>query len=141
MNRTIRALGCALIITGALLTLTGCPGDLPQSEPISTTAAAPTITAQESATGDEVMKNSTTLLQKKLGVSESRAQDALETMTQAGISPELKKVRLLSKSPGITALVTDSRGDAYYLAFGGLDYLELIRRGSAGGEIIYGVIQ
>ena len=87
------------------------------------------------------MKNSAVLLQKELHISESRAQGAMETMTQAGVDPDLKKVKLVSKTPSIKALVTDSKGNTYYLAFGGLDFLELIRRDSADGEIIYGMIQ
>ncbi len=129
---------CCLLLISLMLLFVGCSDNAQAEQPAPTTT---TESAQEWSTEDEVMKNSAVLLQKELHISESRAQGVMETMTQAGVDPDLKKVKLVSKTPGIKALATDSKGNTYYLAFGGLDFLELIRRDSADGEIIYGMIQ
>lgn len=137
MRRRCYVRCCLLLISLALL-FAGCSDNVQAEQPAPTTT---TESAQEWSTGDDVMKNSAVLLQEELHISESRAQGAMETMTQAGVDPDLKKVEPVSKTPGIKALVTDSKGNTYYLSFGGLDFLELIRRDSADGEIIYGMIQ
>jgi len=135
MRRLCYVCCCLLLINLALL-FAGCSDNAQAEQPAPTTESA-----QEWSTGDDVMESSAVLLQKELYISESRAHGAMKTMTQAGVDPDLKKVKLVSKTSGIKALVTDSKGNTYYLAFGGLDFLELIRRDSADGEIIYGMIQ
>lgn len=91
--------------------------------------------------GKSEMKNSAEMLRDKLKISEARANGTMEILTQSGVSPQLKKVKLISDKQGIEAIVTDKSGNSYYLAFDGMEFLELVRKDSAQGEIVYGILQ
>ena len=64
------------------------------------------------------------------------AQGTVETLVDLGASA-LEAVELVSNKTGIVLRAEDEDGQVYYLGFGGLGYLEIIRKDSTNGEIIY----
>lgn len=64
------------------------------------------------------------------------AQGAMETLYESGAA-EVTTAELVSENYGVTLKVTDVNGKVYYLGFGGSGYLEIIRKDSENGEILY----
>ena len=67
------------------------------------------------------------------------AQGAMETLYESGAA-EVTTAELVSENYGVTLKVTDVNGKVYYLGFGGSGYLEIIRKDSENGEILYAPI-
>ena len=67
------------------------------------------------------------------------AQGAVETLYDVG-AERVETVELVSENHGVTLKVTDVNGKVYYLGFGGAGYLEMIRKNSPDGEILYAPI-
>ena len=91
--------------------------------------------------GEDEMNNSVDLLCSNLKISEARAKGAVEILMQSGVSSQLKKVKIINNKQGIETIVTDKDGKKYYLSFDEMGFLELVRRDSAQGEIVFGIVQ
>lgn len=72
-------------------------------------------------------------------LSQDSAQGAMETLYESGAA-EVTTAELVSENYGVTLKVTDVSGKVYYLGFGGSGYLEIIRKDSENGEILYAPI-
>lgn len=72
-------------------------------------------------------------------LSQDSAQGAVETLYESGAA-EVTTAELVSENHGVTLKVTDMNGEVYYLGFGGAGYLEMIRKDSPDGEILYASI-
>lgn len=72
-------------------------------------------------------------------LSQDSAQGAMETLYESGAA-EVTTAELVSENYGVTLKVTDMNGKVYYLGFGGSGYLEIIRKDSENGEILYAPI-
>ena len=72
-------------------------------------------------------------------LSQDSAQGAVETLYDVG-AERVKTAELVSENHGVTLKVTDVNGKVYYLGFGGSGYLEIIRKDSTNGEILYAPI-
>lgn len=93
------------------------------------------------ATKKEKMRNSIDMLCSNLKISEARAKGTMEILVQSGVSPRLEAVKISNDKQGIEAIVTDDNGKDFYLSFDETGFLELVRRDSAQGEIIFGIIE
>lgn len=71
-------------------------------------------------------------------IGKSGAQGAVERLHEIGAS-DVQKASLISKEKGITLKVQDADGSVYYLGFGDLGYLEIIRKDAKDGKILYAV--
>lgn len=96
---------------------------------------------QNNYKGKDDMKNDVDLLCDKLKISEERAKGAIEILMQSGVSSQIKKVKLIDNKQGIEAIVTDKNGNKFYLSFDEMGFLELARKDSAHGEILFGIVQ
>lgn len=118
--------GIALLLLLAI----GCSnGEL--SPPKETPAA----TQSEVKDGVE-MDQSVQLIMEAAGIEQDGAQGAAETLAELGVS-ELCKAELVSAKRGTVIRVVNSEDEVYYLGFGGLGYLEVVRKDSTDGEILY----
>lgn len=72
-------------------------------------------------------------------LNQDSAQGAVETLYHVG-AERVETVELVSENHGVTLKVTDMDGEVYYLGFGGSGYLEIIRKDSENGEILYAPI-
>ncbi len=82
------------------------------------------------------MKQSAELLMNKGGLEEDSAYGTVEQLQELGVSP-LLTVEVVSKKRGLTLRVVDEEGTTYYLGYGGMGYLEIIRLGTTDGKILY----
>lgn len=130
------AKGLILFFACVILFLCGC-----ETHEDETQAMTSVSKIAQNGTGGDKMKNSVDMLQNKLKISEVRAEGALEILTQSGVVSPFKKVKPLDTKRGIQALVTDQTGQNYYLGFDDLGFLELVRKDSAQGEVVYGILQ
>ena len=67
------------------------------------------------------------------------AQGTVETLAEYGIT-KIVSVEFVSKHLGVVLKITDGKNDVYYLGYGGNGYLEIVRKDSVDGEIIYAPI-
>lgn len=72
-------------------------------------------------------------------LSQDSAQGAVETLYDVG-SERVETAELVSEKQGVILKATDIEGTVYYLGFGGSGYLEIIRKDSPDGEILYAPI-
>lgn len=82
------------------------------------------------------MKRSVQLIMEAGNIDQDSAEGTVETLLDLGAS-SLENVELISNTRGIVLCAIDEDGNTYYLGFGGLGYLEVIRKDSEDGEIIY----
>ena len=82
------------------------------------------------------MENSVQLIMEAGDIDQDSAEGTFEILLGLG-SSRLKNVMLVSNTRGIVLCAIDEDGNTYYLGFGGLGYLEVIRKDSEDGEIIY----
>lgn len=95
----------------------------------------PSVAQTEIEEGIE-MEQSIQLIMEAAGIDQDGAQGAVEVLAELGIL-ELSEEELVSNKRCTVIRVIDSEGNAYYLGFGGLGYLEIIRKDSPDGEILY----
>ena len=69
-------------------------------------------------------------------LSQDSAQGAVETLYDVG-AERVETAELVSEKQGVILKATDIEGTVYYLGFGGSGYLEIIRKDSPDGEILY----
>ena len=62
-----------------------------------------------------------------------------ETLYDVG-AERVETAELVSEKQGVVLKATDTEGTVYYLGFGGSGYLEIIRKDSPDGEILYAPI-
>ena len=82
------------------------------------------------------MEQSIRLLREAGQLDTDSAQGAMETLVELGIA-SIKEAELVSNDVGAVLQIVDTEDNMYYLGFGGLGYLEIVRRDSPDGEIIY----
>lgn len=82
------------------------------------------------------MENSIQLIMEAGKIDRDSAEGTVETLAEIGAGA-LESAELISEKRGIVLRVVDTENQVYYLGFGGLGYLELIRKDSADGEILY----
>ena len=85
---------------------------------------------------DASMEQSAELLMNKGGLEEDSAYGTVEQLQELGV-PSLLTVEVVSKKRGLTLRVVDEDGTTYYLGYGGMGYLEIIRLGTTDGKILY----
>ena len=85
------------------------------------------------------MEHAVELMKDAGNLSQDSAQGAMETLYESGAA-EVTTAELVSENYGVTLKVTDVNGKVYYLGFGGSGYLEIIRKDSENGEILYAPI-
>lgn len=95
----------------------------------------PSVVQDEIKEGIE-MEQSIQLIMEAADIDQDGAQGAVEVLAELGVL-ELSEAELVSNKRGAIIRVIDSESNAYYLGFGGLGYLEIIRKGSTDGEILY----
>ena len=117
------------IILALMLITTGCSylADSPREPSMETRAESEDVVD---------MEQSVQLIMDAGSIDLDSAQGTVETLVDLGASA-LEAVELVSNKTGIVLRAEDEDGQVYYLGFGGLGYLEIIRRDSADGEIIY----
>lgn len=81
-------------------------------------------------------ENSVQLLIEIGKLDSDSAEGTVYTLTELGIS-QLEKVKKIPCKTGVALQVTDSTGNTYYLGYGELGYLEVIRKDSMDGELLY----
>lgn len=69
-------------------------------------------------------------------IDQDSAEGTVEILLDLGVS-SLKNVELISRTHGIVLCAVDSEGNTYYLGFGEFGYLEIIRKDSEDGVVIY----
>ena len=69
-------------------------------------------------------------------LSELTVPGSVEVLGELGAAP-LQGAEKLEARFGTTLRVTDRNGQVYYLGYGGLGYLEIVRRDAPDGEILY----
>ena len=118
------------IILALMLITTGCSysADSPRGPSMETRAESEDVVDME--------HKSVQLMMDAGSIDLDSAQGTVETLVDLGASA-LEAVELVSNKTGIVLRAEDEDGQVYYLGFGGLGYLEIIRRDSADGEIIY----
>lgn len=118
------------IILALMLITTGCSysADSPRGPSMETRAESEDVVDME--------QKSVQLIMDAGSIDLDSAQGTVETLVDLGASA-LEAVELVSNKTGIVLRAEDEDGQVYYLGFGGLGYLEIIRRDSADGEIIY----
>ena len=118
------------IILALMLITTGCSysAESPRGPSMETRAESEDVVDME--------QKSVQLIMDAGSIDLDSAQGTVETLVDLGASA-LEAVELVSNKTGIVLRAEDEDGQVYYLGFGGLGYLEIIRRDSADGEIIY----
>lgn len=76
------------------------------------------------------------IIKRAGNLSQNNAQGAVETLYESGAS-EVETAELVSENHGVTLKVIDVDEKVYYLGFSNLGYLEMIRKDSENGEILY----
>ncbi len=95
---------------------------------------------QPQVTDNATVKTDGVELIKDAGnLSRDSAQCAVETLYNVG-AERVKTAELVSEKQGVVLKATDTEGTVYYLGFGGSGYLEMIRKDSPDGEILYAPI-
>ena len=85
---------------------------------------------------DTEMEQSIQLLMDAGSLDRDSAQGTVETLAELGVPP-LESAELVSDARGVTLRAVDAEGAVYYLGYGGLGYLEIVRKDSEDGEILY----
>lgn len=85
---------------------------------------------------DSEMEQSIQLIMETGGIDRDSAEGTMETLTELGV-PSIAKAELVSNHRGVVLQVSDAEDHVYYLGYGGFGYLEIVRRDSADGEILY----
>lgn len=118
------------IILALMLITTGCSylADSPREPSMETRAESEDVVDME--------QKSVQLIMDAGSIDLDSAQGTVETLVDLGASA-LEAVELVSNKTGIVLRAEDEDGQVYYLGFGGLGYLEIIRKDSTNGEIIY----
>lgn len=118
------------IILALMLITTGCSysADSPRGPSMETRAESEDVVDME--------QKSVQLIMDAGSIDLDSAQGTVETLVDLGASA-LEAVELVSNKTGIVLRAEDEDGQVYYLGFGGLGYLEIIRKDSTNGEIIY----
>lgn len=68
------------------------------------------------------------------------AQGAIEALNDLNIS-SVKEAEQVSNNSGVILKIIDAKNDIYYLGFGSFGYLEIVRKDSPDGEIIYAPVE
>ena len=74
------------------------------------------------------------------GIAEDSARGAVDRLAKLGV-PELVSAETVPDAWGTSLRVTDAGGQVYYLGFGGFGYLEIIRKDSIDGEVVFAYIE
>ena len=85
---------------------------------------------------DDEMETSVRLLMEVGERDRDSAEGSVEVLGELGAAP-LQGAEKLEARFGTTLRVTDRNGQVYYLGYGGLGYLEIVRRDAPDGEILY----
>ena len=109
------------IILALMLITTGCSysADSPRGPSMETRAESEDVVDME--------QKSVQLIMDAGSIDLDSAQGTVETLVDLGASA-LEAVELVSNKTGIVLRAEDEDGQVYYLGFGGLGYLEIIRR-------------
>lgn len=79
------------------------------------------------------------MFQDIVGVSNYASEGTVSTLHDVGCG-EIKDVILVSSKRGYTVKVIDEDNNVYFAGLGGLGYVEVIRRDSEDGELVYAAI-
>ncbi len=82
------------------------------------------------------MEQSVQLIREAGSLDADSAQGTIETLVSLGVGT-LQSAELVSNDTGVVLQVQDDKGDTYYLGYGAFGYLEIVRKDSLDGEIIY----
>ena len=82
------------------------------------------------------MEKSIKLIMEAGNLDRDSAEGTVDCLTELGVG-EIESAELVSNNRGVILRVTDSENQVYYLGYGGLGYLEIVRKDSEDGEIIY----
>ncbi|MBR0208940.1 MAG: hypothetical protein IJQ43_08585 [Oscillospiraceae bacterium] len=85
---------------------------------------------------EDPMEKNVKLLMKAGDLDRDSAEGSVELLGELGVG-ELKKAEKLESRFGTTLRVTDRDGRVFYLGYGGLGYLEIVRKDAPDGEILY----
>ena len=86
------------------------------------------------------MEQSVRLIREAGSLEPDSAQGTVETLLELGIHA-LKGAKLVSNDNGVVLQVVDEEDHTYYLGYGDFGYLEIVRKDSLDGEIIYAPIE
>lgn len=82
------------------------------------------------------MEQSIQLIMSAGNLDLDSAQGAIEALNDLNIS-SVKEAEQVSNNSGVILKIIDAKNDIYYLGFGSFGYLEIVRKDSPDGEIIY----
>lgn len=82
------------------------------------------------------MEQSIELIMSAGNLDLDSAQGAMETLNDLNIS-SIQEAEQVSNNSSVVLKIIDAKNDIYYLGFGSFGYLELVRKDSPDGEIIY----
>ena len=85
---------------------------------------------------DDRMETGVELLMETGKLDRDSAEGSLEVLRELGAAP-LRDAEKLGSQYGTALRVTDRDGRVFYLGYGGLGYLEIVRKGAPDGEILY----
>ena len=82
------------------------------------------------------MEQSIQLIMSAGNLDLDSAQGAMETLNALGIS-SIKEAERVPNNSSVVLQIIDTKNNIYYLGFGTFGYLEIVRKDSLDGEIIY----
>ena len=82
------------------------------------------------------MEQSIQLIMSAGNLDLDSAQGAMETLNDLNIS-SIQEAEQVSNNSSVVLKIIDAKNYIYYLEFGSFGYLELVRKDSPDGEIIY----
>lgn len=86
------------------------------------------------------MEQSIQLIMSAGNLDLDSAQGAIEALNDLNIS-SVKEAEQVSNNSGVILKIIDAKNDIYYLGFGSFGYLEIVRKDSPDGEIIYAPVE
>lgn len=126
-RKTMRILSLMTAMILLFLSVCGCSNS-------EVSSSSPKNQPESEVTAD--MERSIRLIRKAGDLDLDSAQGTVETLLELGIN-FLKDAKLVSNDHGVVLQIVDEKDNTYYLGYGGLGYLEIIRKDSLNGEIIY----
>lgn len=82
------------------------------------------------------MKQSIQLIMSAGALDLDSAQGTMEALNALGIS-SIKEAERVPNNSSVVLQIIDTKNNIYYLGFGTFGYLEIVRKDSLDGEIIY----
>ena len=131
-----------LLTLGLVATIGACAKTPSQEEvpnqPVQQTAAPENNSDLDATEGANMLDANANLIKEVTGYDDDCCAGAAETLAELKVG-ELAQMELApNRSYTYRAETVDGR--VYYLGFGGLGYLELVRADDINGEVVWGVI-